>query len=70
MNILNRRNAFLGWVAWQVGKRILKRKAKSVVAGRSGGSRWPKTGAMVASVLAALGGAFWFWRRQRDEDTD
>ena len=69
MNILNRRNAFLGWVAWQVGKRILKRKAKSVVASRSGGSRWPKTGATV-STLAALGGAFWFWRRQRDEDTD
>ena len=69
MSILNRRNAFLGWVAWQAGKRILKRKAKGVVAGRPGDSRWPNKRATV-SVLAALGGAFWFWRRQREEVTD
>ena len=29
--ILNRRNAVLGWVALAVGKRVIKRKAKTVV---------------------------------------
>ena len=31
MNIVNRRNAVLGWAAWALGKRVLKRKAKAVV---------------------------------------
>jgi hypothetical protein len=30
MSIFNRRNAFIGWATWLVGKRVLKRKAKAV----------------------------------------
>ena len=29
MGIVNRRNAVVGWVVWNVGKRVAKRKAKS-----------------------------------------
>jgi hypothetical protein len=31
VSVFNRRNAALGWVAWAVGKRALKRKAKDAV---------------------------------------
>ncbi|MBA2360178.1 MAG: hypothetical protein H0V79_04430 [Actinobacteria bacterium] len=69
MGIVNRRNAMLGWMAWQAGKRVAKRKAKDAVPGRSGDSIRPNKGAIV-SLLAAVGGALWFWRRQQDDDAD
>ena len=31
MSIFNRRNALIGWATWVVGKRVLKRKAKSAI---------------------------------------
>ena len=69
MGILNRRNAFLGWTAWRIGKRVLKKKARGAVPGRGGGSRRP-TRALILPALAALAGALWFWRRRRgDGDT-
>jgi LPXTG-motif cell wall-anchored protein len=68
MAILNKRNAVLGWTAWQVAKQVGKRKAKQAAPGRVGGSKRPNKGAVV-SGLAALGGALWFWRRRRDDET-
>jgi hypothetical protein len=67
MGILNKRNAVLGWTAWQVAKRVGKRKAKQVVPGRVDDTKRPNKGAIV-SALAAVGGALWFWRRRRDGD--
>jgi LPXTG-motif cell wall-anchored protein len=64
MGILNKRNAVVGWLAWQVGKRVARRKAKDIVPGRTEGSRRPNKSA-IASGLAALGGALWFWRKRR-----
>jgi hypothetical protein len=66
MGILNKRNAVLGWTAWQVAKRVGKRKAKQAVPGRVDDTKWPNKGATV-SALAALGGVVWFWRRRRDD---
>ena len=67
MSILNRRNAVLGWTVWQVSKRVAKRKAKQALPGRIDDSRRPTKGAIL-SALAAVGGAIWFWRRQRGDD--
>jgi hypothetical protein len=64
MSILNRRNAILGWTAWQVTKRVAKRKVKEAVPGRGDDARRSRKGTVV-SALAALGGALWFWRRRR-----
>jgi hypothetical protein len=67
MSIVNRRNAMLGWVTWLTAKRVLKKKAKEAVPGTVEGTRRPNKGAIV-SFLAALGGAFWFWRRSSGDD--
>jgi hypothetical protein len=68
MAILNKRNAILGWSVWQVSKRAAKRKAKQAAPGRVDDTRRPNKGAIV-SALAAAGGALWFWRRRRGDDT-
>jgi hypothetical protein len=66
---MNKRNAVLGWTVWQVGKRMAKRKAKSAVPGRVDDSMRPNKGA-IATALAGLGGALWFWRRRRGDSGD
>jgi hypothetical protein len=68
VGIVNRRNAVLGWVAWQVGKRFARRKAKAAVPAIDAESKRPNKPAIVSAV-AALGGAFWFWRKRKG-DTD
>jgi hypothetical protein len=67
MSIFNRRNAAFGWLSWLVAKRVLKRKAKDAVPGTVEGTKRPNKGAIV-SLLALLGGALWFWRRESDGD--
>jgi LPXTG-motif cell wall-anchored protein len=67
MGMFNKRNAVLGWTVWKVGKRFAKKKARDAVPGRSGESKRPNKGA-IATGLAALGGALWFWRKRRPDD--
>jgi hypothetical protein len=67
MGIVNRRNAFLGWIAWQVAKRVLKRKAMAAVPTVDRETKRPNKGAIVA-VLALIVGAFFFWRAWSGED--
>jgi hypothetical protein len=67
MSILNRRNAILGWTAWQVGKRAAKRRVKEAVPRRGEAPKRSRKGA-IAPALAALGGALWFWRRRRGDE--
>lgn len=67
MSILNKRNAILGWSVWQVSKQVAKRKVKQAVPGRVDDTARPNKGA-VAAVLAALGGALFFWRRRQRDD--
>jgi hypothetical protein len=66
MGMLNKRNAVLGWTAWQVGKRVMKKKARGAVPGRADDSMRPNKGA-IAALVATIGGALWFWRRRRDD---
>jgi hypothetical protein len=68
MGILNKRNAVLGWTVWHLGKRVAKKKAQDAVPGRVDDSMRPNKSA-IATGLAALGGALWFWRR-RSSDSD
>jgi hypothetical protein len=67
MGMMNKRNAVLGWTAWQVGKRVLKRKARGAVPRRADDTSPKKKGAL-AALLAAAGGALLFWRSRRGDD--
>ncbi len=53
--ILNRRNAVVGWVALMVGKRVLKRKARSVVPAVDVQTRKPNKSAVALLVAGAVG---------------
>jgi LPXTG-motif cell wall-anchored protein len=67
MGIVNKRNAVLGWLTWNVGKRVAKKKARSAVPAVEGGKpNKPAIG--LAAGLAALGGALVFWRRKKGDD--
>ena len=67
MGIVNRRNAFLGWIAWQVAKRVLRRKAMAAVPSVDPETKRPNKGAIVA-VLALIAGALFFWRSWGGDD--
>jgi hypothetical protein len=69
MGIVNRRNAFLGWVAWQVVKRVLRRKAMAAVPSVDRETKRPNVAAIAAAVAAA-GGAVLFWRWWTGDDED
>jgi hypothetical protein len=64
MGIVNRRNAVLGWAAWQIGKRVAKRKARSAVPSIDADSKRPNRSAVAAAIAALVGGLV-FWKRQR-----
>lgn len=68
MSVFNRRNAAVGWVAWRVGKRVLKRKAKGALPAVDLESRKPKRSAVALLAAGALG-ALTFWRK-RSGDPD
>ena len=70
MGVLNKRNAFLGWAVWKVGKRVVKRKAKAVVPGVESSSGRSLGVGKIAALAAAAGGALFFWRRSRDDGQD
>ena len=62
--MVNKRFALLGWLTWQVGKRVARRKARAAVPAVEEGR--PNKG-LIVSALAALGAVLFFWRRRRDE---
>ena len=70
MGVVNKRNAFLGWAVWKVGKRVLKQKAKAVVPGVESSSGRGLGVGKVAALAAAAGGALFFWRKTRADDDD
>jgi hypothetical protein len=69
MTIVNRRNALLGWIAWQGAKTIAKRKARAAVPGKGDYVGLNKSAivTIVASVVAAVAGAAWFWRKSSNQ---
>lgn len=65
MGIFNRRNAVLGWIVWNIGKRFGKRKAREAVPGIDPKTKRPNRPALL-TALAAFGGALWiFGKRKR-----
>lgn len=67
MGVFNRRNAAVGWMAWAVGKRVLKKKAKSAVPSIDTESKKPNKSA-IALAVAGLAGALTFWRKRSSDD--
>ena len=69
MGIVNKRNAVLGWLTWNVGKRVVRKKAKAAVPAIEGGK--PNRPAVrVAAGLATLGGVLLFWRKKKSGGDD
>jgi hypothetical protein len=68
VGIFNRRNAAVGWLAWAVGKRVVKKKAKSAVPAIDPESKKPNKSAM-ALLVAGAAGALTFWRKRSGDDT-
>jgi hypothetical protein len=66
MSVINKRNAVMGWVAWNVVKQAAKRKARETAHGDSGNGR-SKLFAP-AAIAAAVGGAIVLWRRRQDDE--
>lgn len=64
MGIVNKRNAVLGWLTWNVGKRVARKKAKSAVPAIEGGKP-NKPALRLAAGLATLGGLLFFWRKKK-----
>jgi hypothetical protein len=67
MGVFNRRNAAVGWMAWAVGKRVLKKKAKGAVPAIDSESKKPNKSA-IALVIASAVGALSFWRKRSGGD--
>jgi hypothetical protein len=65
MSVLNRRNAVVGWVVYQVGIRVIKRKAKQVVPSIE--SKRPNKSA-IALALASAVGVLTFWKLRSGGD--
>ena len=60
MSIINRRNAIIGFFAWEGAKLVAKQKAKKAIPGVDGGR--PNKAAMVVAAAAAVAGGVMFWR--------
>jgi hypothetical protein len=67
MAIINRRNAIFGWSVWQVVKRLGKKKAREAVPGPGEHAGLNKSA--IATILAAIGGALFFWRKKSGDET-
>jgi hypothetical protein len=67
MSVFNRRNAVVGWLALAVGKRVVKRKAKSAVPSVDLETKKPNKSA-IAVLLASAVGLATFWRSRSGDD--
>jgi hypothetical protein len=70
MGIMNRRNAVVGWVVWNVGKRVAKRKAKAAVPAIDTETKRPNKPAVLTAALATLGGLLMLKRKKTPPPTD
>ena len=67
MSVINRRNAVMGWLAWGVGKRVLKKKAKGAVPNVDPETKRPNKSA-IALLVASAAGVLTFWRKRSGGD--
>lgn len=68
MSVFNRRNAAMGWVAWAVGKRVLKKKAKDAVPAVDLETKRPNKSAIALLIASAVGVATFWKKRSGDDD--
>jgi len=69
MSVFNRRNAAVGWVAWAVGKRVIKKKAKEAVPTIDTETGKPNKSA-IALLLASAVGVATFWKKRSEDSLD
>jgi hypothetical protein len=69
VSIVNRRNAILGFLAWEGAKMVAKRKARSAVPAIDRETYRPNRGAIVVVVAALAGGIAFFLRRYLGDET-
>ena len=55
MSVFNRRNALVGWLAWSVGKQVLRQKAKDVVPAVDTETKRPNKSAIALVVATSVG---------------
>ncbi len=67
MSVLNRRNALVGWVVYQVGIRVIKAKVRKAVPTIDTDSKRPNKSA-VALALASAVGVLTFWKLRSGGD--
>ena len=67
MGLFNRRNALIGWLVWQVGTRVIKRKAKAALPSVDPETKRPNR-TFVLLGLAGAGAAAYFWLRHGSSD--
>jgi hypothetical protein len=67
VGVVNRRNAMVGWLALAVGKRVLKRKAKSAVPSIDTETKKPNKSA-IALLVAGTVGVLTFWKKHTGGD--
>jgi hypothetical protein len=67
VSIVNRRNAVMGWLAWEVGKRVIRYKAMHAVPKVD--ERRPNKSA-IALFAATVGGVVFFLRRRSGGDDE
>jgi hypothetical protein len=70
MGIFNRRYALLGWLAWTVGKRVARRKAKAAVPTVDTETKRPNRSLIALGLAAAGAAAYFFFRRGGGPDDD
>jgi hypothetical protein len=68
VGVFNRRNAAVGWLALAVGKRVVKKKAKSAVPTIDTESKKPNKSA-IALAVAGAAGLLTFWRKRSGDDS-
>jgi hypothetical protein len=61
MAIVNRRNAFVGWIVTKAMKTVVRQKVAHAAPS-------PRTAGAAAGALAALGGVLLFWKKKSSGD--
>jgi hypothetical protein len=70
MGMFNRRNAIIGWLVWQVGTRVIKRKAKAALPSVDPDTKRPNRTLVLLGAAAAGTAAFLWFRHGGDSDGD
>jgi hypothetical protein len=71
MGMFNRRNALIGWLVWQVGTRVIKRKAREALPTIDTETKRPNRAFVLLGVAAAATAGFlWFRHSAGGSDGD